>query len=405
MKASDLPTVAHLLPAYNPFPPRDPAGTELRVEQVSLRQRRYRPVVVCGHFPGEAEAEAIGAMQVRRVRIGRVYRRLFQKLSRLDPLPYTERMWRIAQTEKAALLHVHNEPKLLSGLFPHLARSALPVVVHVANEKPIEAATVPRVARWLAASGHIARWLERENRIPAERIQVLHTGVDAAARPPRWAVSEAKRAALRARFGVTDPAVRVVLFAGRLVKEKGVHELLDAFELLRARPGAPVELLVAGNVRDSDDPRNEKAVYGRAVTARMQTLPGVRWVGSLHPAQMHEFLLAGDVFALPSLWPDPFPTVMLEAAAAGLPIVAAARGGITEFLEGCDAFRFVDRPEDAEALAAAIARYLDAPQDAEAAGRWLRGKVETEFDWQRVADAFENLYDVLLGKSASGAAS
>lgn len=403
MNAGAKPTVAHLLPAYNPFPPRDPAGTELRVEQVSLRQQRYRPVVVCGHFPGEAESETIGAMHVRRVRIGRVYRRLFQKLSRLDPLPYTERMWRIAQAENAAILHVHNEPKLLAGLFPRLRDSTLPVVVHVANEKPIEPVTVPRVARWLAASGHIARWLENENRIPAERIQVLHTGVDAAARPPHWAVPAAERAALRARFGVTDPAAKVVLFAGRLVKEKGVHELLDAFERLRARPGPPVELLVAGNVRDSDDPRNEKAVYGRAVTARIASIEGAHWVGSLHPVQMHAFLLAGDVFALPSLWPDPFPTVMLEAAAAGLPIVAAARGGIAEFLEGCDAFRFVEHPEDPDELAAGIARYLDSPEDREAAGRWLRNRVEDSFDWQRVADAFEDLYDELLGRERAGA--
>lgn len=37
-------TIAHLLPEYNPFPPVYPAGTELRVEQVARRQRRYRPL-------------------------------------------------------------------------------------------------------------------------------------------------------------------------------------------------------------------------------------------------------------------------------------------------------------------------------------------------------------------------
>jgi spore coat protein SA len=195
---------------------------------------------------------------------------------------------------------------------------------------------------------------------------------------------------------VVDPSAPILLFAGRLVKEKGVNELLDAFERLRVSNPA-VQLLVAGNVRDSDDPRNEKAVYGKAVSARMATMPGVHWVGSLRPEQMHDFLLAGDVFVMPSLWHDPFPTVMLEAAAAGLPIVAAARGGITEFLEECPGFRFVADPSDAIELAEEIRAFVDAPERRDAAGRWLRTKVERGFDWPRVCEEFEDLYDALLG--------
>jgi spore coat protein SA len=197
-----------------------------------------------------------------------------------------------------------------------------------------------------------------------------------------------------------DPDATVLLFAGRLVKEKGVNELLDAFERLRARHPGRLALLVAGNVRESDDPKNEKATYGKAVAARMSRMAGVHWVGSLKPEQMHEFLLAGDVFVMPSLWHDPFPTVMLEAAAAGLPIVAGARGGITEFLEGCPEFRFVRDLGDPEELADAIRLFVDVPARREAAGRWLRAKVEREFDWLRVCEEFEDLYDALLGAAS-----
>jgi glycosyltransferase involved in cell wall biosynthesis len=390
------PTVAHLLPNYNRFPPTYPAGTELRVEQAARRANRYRPVVVCGHFPGQPEHEQIGSMEIDRVRIGAAYRRLFQKITRLDPLPYAARMWRVCERERVAVVHIHNEPKLLHGLRAELARAAQPVVVHVANEKPIERDDAGLVTRWIAASRYIAGWLEQANGIARERIEVIYTGAEVAGRPAVWSLTAAQRAALRARFGLRNPDARVIAFAGRIVREKGVIELLDAFGKLRARHGARVELLVAGNVRDSDDPANEKAVYGRAAVARMQTMDGVRYAGSLHPSQMHDFLLAADVFALPSLWDDPFPTVMLEAAAAGLPIVAAARGGVTEFLAGCDAFAFLSRPEDADALAAALERYVSSPTDAQAAGRWLRARIEAEFSWQRVADEFEALYDRLL---------
>lgn len=391
-----LPTIAHLLPDHNPFPPVYPAGTELRVEQVARRQSHYRPVVVCRAFAGQAESETIDAMQVRRVRIGALYRRLFQKITRLDPLPYAERMWRIVREEGASLVHIHNEPKLLAALHDHILRSSLPTVVHVANEKPLPRHALDVVTHWVVCSHYMAQWLSDKNGIAPERISVIYTGVDSRRCRPLWELTPAERLGLRARYGVDDPEAVVLLFAGRLVKEKGVQELLDAFERLRAAHGDRVCLLVAGNVRDSDDPRNEKAVYGRAVTARMAGMAGVHWVGSLHPGQMHEFLLAGDVFVLSSLWPDPFPTVMLEAAAAGLPLVAAARGGITEFLEGCPAFNFVGNPADSLQLASAIGGYIGDAQQRENAGRWLRAKIEQDFDWLRVCEEFEDMYHRLL---------
>ena len=393
-------TVAHLLPDHNPFPPVYPAGTELRVEQVARRQRRYRPVVICRAFAEQVEGESFDAMQVRRVRIGRLYRRLFQKITRLDPLPYAQRMWRIARDEGAALVHIHNEPKLLAALHEQIRRAAMPAVVHVANEKPLPRHALAAVRHWVACSHYMAQWLVNSNGIAAERVSVIYTGVDTARCRPHWELDPAQRSAMREKYGVDDPEAVVLLFAGRLVKEKGVQELLDAYERLRAVRGDRVRLLVAGNVRDSDDPRNEKAVYGRAVAARMAAMPGVRWVGSLHPAQMHEFLLAGDVFVLPSLWDDPFPTVMLEAAAAGLPIVAAARGGITEFLQECAGFEFVADPANPQELCQAVDAYVTDAQRREAAGRWLQAKIERDFDWSRVCEEFENLYDRLLDRQA-----
>jgi len=389
-----MKTVAHLLPNYNPFPPTYPAGTELRVAQVACRQSRYRPVVVCGGFPGQPALERLQAATIRRIHFGRLYRRLFQKITRLDPVPYGRRMWRIIRQEEASLLHIHNEPKLLAMLEPFLRSHGLPVVVHIANDKPIQQRLIPLVSHWVACSHYMADWLRAHGSIPAERISVIYTGVDSAKRNPRWDVSEADRAERRARWGV-QPEDFVFLFAGRLVREKGVAEMLDAFERLRV--DRPVKLLVAGNVRDSNDPKNEKAVYGRAITARMSRMKDVRWVGSLHPEAMHDFLLAGDAFLLPSLWHDPFPTVMVEAACAGLPIVAGRRGGITEFLKDAPDLELLHDPGDVHELAAAMARLASTPGAGQATARWLRQKIVADFDWSRVTHEFEALYDRLLG--------
>jgi glycosyltransferase involved in cell wall biosynthesis len=184
------------------------------------------------------------------------------------------------------------------------------------------------------------------------------------------------------------------LFAGRLVKEKGVVEMLDAFEHLSAN-GYSARLLVAGNVRDSMDPKNEKANYGRAVTQRMADMNHVKWVGSLHPRDIHDFLLAGDVFMLPSIWDDPFPTSMVEAACAGLPIIAGRRGGVTEFLERCASLPLLENPADPVALADSMMLLAGNPGLRETQGRCLRTLVEERYAWERVAAEFEALYDRL----------
>ncbi|HTY98780.1 MAG TPA: glycosyltransferase family 4 protein, partial [Rhodocyclaceae bacterium] len=192
-----LPLVAHLLPNYNAFPPVIPAGTELRVEQVGLRHSRYQPLVVCGAFPGQPLAERIGVMEIRRIAFGRLYRRLFQKLTRLDPLPYGRRMWSIIRASRAALLHIHNEPKLLAGLAPYLRQHPLPTVVHIANHKPFRRDDLPLVTRFVACSRFMARWLTEEYGLAPQRVEVIHTGVDIANRPPRWALEPGRRLELR----------------------------------------------------------------------------------------------------------------------------------------------------------------------------------------------------------------
>ena len=390
------PVVAHLLPNYNAFPPIIPAGTELRVEQVGLRQQCYQPVVICGGFPGQLAEEEIGAMSVRRIFFSSLYRRLFQKITRLDPFPYGKRMWQRVQAAHARILHIHNEPKLLAMLSPYLGHQPMPVVVHIANQKPFRSEDIARVRHFVACSQFMATWLIKSYGISPDQVDVIYTGVDVSGRLPWWQIDVGQRQTLRRQWGVDDPEALVFVFGGRLVQEKGVSEMLDAFAYLCQRSERPMRLLVAGNVRESKDRNNAKANYGRAMVKKMANIPGVHWVGSLKPADMHSFLVSGDVFMLPSLWDDPYPTVMLEAAAAGLPIVAAARGGVTEFLQNCPDFEFVKHAEQPESLASVMASLAEAPARRALQGRWLRGVIETQYDWTRVTAEFEALYDRLL---------
>ena len=128
---------------YNPFPPVRPAGT-IAGGAGGAQAEAPSSCRICARFPGQVPTK-------RRVMesgagIGRVYRRVF-KLTRLDPLPYTTRMWRIAVT--SAPRCCTSTTSRSSGGNPRIAARRDSAAVHVANEKPIEP---PAASAWLAGS-------------------------------------------------------------------------------------------------------------------------------------------------------------------------------------------------------------------------------------------------------------
>jgi glycosyltransferase involved in cell wall biosynthesis len=167
--------------------------------------------------------------------------------------------------------------------------------------------------RIVAVSEAAAAWVREEGL--GDRVEVVYNGVD---RPP----AQFDRSALRDRFGLPPNAVVVGLFS-QLVAHKG------AFDLVRAAHAAVSEnpglhFLIAGHGPESfvDELRGEIAAGPAG--------------GQIHlvPPQpeIWELLVAVDMLALPTQWPDPLPRVVMEAMASGRPVVAADSGGVPEML-------------------------------------------------------------------------
>ena len=129
------------------------------------------------------------------------------------------------------------------------------------------------------------------------------------------------------------------LYAGALSRHKGVHVLLDAY---RGLSGAP-PLVVIG--RQSDEAPHELP----ANTTLLADLP--------HAAVMAAWRRA-TLGIVPSLFPDPCPTVVLEAMAAGVPVVGSRHGGMPDLVVDGKTGLLVD-PGNARALRAALQRIID----------------------------------------------
>jgi glycosyltransferase involved in cell wall biosynthesis len=139
-----------------------------------------------------------------------------------------------------------------------------------------------------------------------------------------------------------------VLFASRLTPEKGVWTLLEAFGLMRTPAG--LELAGAGIAAPA---------VARA-TAAHRCADRIRLLGHLEGAAMREAYARAAVVAVPSLWPEPFGLVGVEALASGRPVVTTGVGGITDWAQA-ELGVAVVAPGSAAALAAALDRVLAEP--------------------------------------------
>jgi glycosyltransferase involved in cell wall biosynthesis len=148
-----------------------------------------------------------------------------------------------------------------------------------------------------------------------DRIEVISNAVTPQARP-----SPATLGALRESLGLTE-SDRVVVSVGRLSREKGHAELIEAFRLLLERGQCGnCRLLLVG------DGGERAALQSRAAAL------GERVLFAGHQADPWPYFCIGDVFVLPS-HTEGSPLVLFEAMAAGLPIVATSVGGVPEVVE------------------------------------------------------------------------
>jgi glycosyltransferase involved in cell wall biosynthesis len=203
---------------------------------------------------------------------------------------------------------------------------------------------------------------------PAIGGEHIPNGVDLARfRPP----SDAERGGARAALGL-DPALPVVLFAGRLVPKKNLGALVAA---LRTVAG-PWQLLVVG-----DGPHRSALARERRIVH----------VPDLPHGRMPEAYAAADLFALPSR-DEGTPLTVLEALASGLPVVTSDDPAFRE-LGDCGGVR--QAPATAAGLATVLAPLLGRSDLRATAGRASRARAERDYDEARIAARYLALVDDL----------
>lgn len=239
-----------------------------------------------------------------------------------------------------------------------------------------------RGTEWLTAgsvcvSEGVYRFSVDVTRLHPERLVTIPNGID----PTPY---DQPLPTARSELGVPEDAL-VILFLGRLTRQKGVDALLDAFRVVQ-RNNPSIHLVIVGDGPEADRLRN----------AYCPQEPGhdrIRWLGSRR--DVPALLRMANVLALPSRW-EGMPNVLLEAMAASRPVVATAVEGSRELVVPGQTGWLVP-PEDAMGLAQAL---LDAASDRgrlERFGAAGRRRVEQSYSIAAVVSAYDRLWSAVLG--------
>lgn len=178
------------------------------------------------------------------------------------------------------------------------------------------------------------------------------------------------------------PANGRILALGRIVPEKGLDTLVEAFAIVRARhPHARLTIGGAGP--------DLAMLQARAAELRLDGT--VEFPGWISPEAVHEAMASAAIVAFPSRWQEPFGLVALEAAQAARPCVATAVGELPLIVRDGDTGRVVP-PDDPAALAEALIALLDDPEGGRAMGERARSWADTQFNFDAMIAAYLQLF-------------
>ena len=344
----------------------EPGGTERQMIELVRRldRARWAVHVACFHARGGwfgRLAEAAASVTE------------FPVTSFRDPDAARE-LWSFARWCRANRLAIVHTAELYSNIFGLPGAALARVPVRVANrrelnpDKSVAQLALQRlgyaVAHKVVANSQAAADRLRLEGVPDRKIAVIPNGLAAAQHPDR---ARGNR-----------PPRRIIVVAN-LRSEKGHDVLIDAASDIRARfPDATFEIVGAGPERD--------ALVARA--ASRGVLEAFSFLG--HRDDVPARLAEADIFVLPSR-SEAFPNAVLEAMAAGLPVIASGVGGILEIVND-GRTGLLTPPDDPRALAERVTALMADQALADSLGTAARAEAASRYSFDRMVASFDALY-------------
>lgn len=367
------------------IPPRGAAAVETWMYQVAQRTNIPNRIA-CIKEEGYTDFSPVSERcSIHRIGFSRIYKRLFQKWTRLDPLPYAQRILNIAKDFKItddSVIIIHNSMKLYRQIRERAPQAKMIMHMHNAFE-PDEGLdkNVKMIVPSMFLKQHYQAYL------PDADIAIVPNGIDLEA-------YQKNSAPLQKSDLNISPEKKTIFFAGRISPDKGVTLLLQAFErLIETRDD--IELVIVGDYMNKN--KGDKGAYQREVRELAERLkPHCHMLGGVTPEDMYNYYSLADLVVIPSQFQEPFCMVAIEAMGAGKPVLVSTRGGMTEFVKEGNTGFHLQEPMTPETIAEDINKTLASPglNDTALSGQRY---VEENFPWEKVTWRFEEVVNNWFG--------
>ncbi len=380
------------------YPPKVVGGLSRHVQELSeaLVRAGHHVEVITGECAGEAQDALRNGVWVRRVRMGYPGSQdFFLSVLNLN-FAMLERAARLASETGPAgngfdLIHAHDWLAAYAArTLKHAWRKPLVATVHATewgrnnglhNElqrriSDVEWWLTYEAWRVIVCSQSMRRELRHIFQLPDDKLEVIPNGISTSGF--QW-LTEPERREFRARYALPDE--KIVLFVGRLVREKGAGVLLEsAVKIITYYPR--IKFVIAGT---------GPLLQGLRDRARQLGIDGkVVFTGFVDDQTRNSLYQVADVAAFPSLY-EPFGIVALEAMVAGVPVVASDTGGFSEILvHGVNGLKAYTNNSDS--LANNVLTLLHSPELCREVADQARKDVSEFYGWQMIASSTARLY-------------
>jgi len=366
------------------FPPRIIGGISTHVYHLSraLVEKGTSVRVITCDFPNAPAEEIIDGVPVSRVDSGRVPESNFLLWIYHLNSQMISKATELFETERFDLIHAHDwvvgraavELKNRLGLplistihATEIGRGGSLDGEYRRKVRDIERLLVEQSDGIICCSNYMLDHIQYVLGAVKTKIRVIPNGVEASrfnnGRQPQLIPT-----------GVSEDR-KTILYVGRIVREKGIFTLLDAFEKLR-KQGKDVSLVLVGEGPLKEDLAKE--VLRRKLNDR------VKLAGFVDEKKLVSLYNSSDVFVLASHY-EPFGMVVLEAMASRIPVVVSDVGGLSEIVEdGITGVKVL--ASDPRALAEGILRVLDNPELAEQMTENAYRVVQERYKWDLIAE-------------------
>lgn len=380
------PCVLQVIPALNE------GGAERGTVDVArhLVGRGWRAIVASAGGTLEGELEAAGALHVTLPLEAKSPFRIRRNIGLLQ---------RVIREHGVDLVHARSRAPAWSAYYA-ARRARIPFVttfhgVYDGSQHWLKRrynAVMAKGARVIAVSDYVADHVRARYAVPNPRLKVIHRGVDLDRFNP-LAVSEDRVQALAERWHV-PPGASVIMLPGRITRIKGHLHLLRAIGRVN-RPNFVCRFV------GSIPPRASYSDEVEGLIGAMGLKDIVRMVGGCD--DMPAAMLLADIVAVPSIGPEAFGRVAVEAQAMGKPVIVSDVGGLGETLMPA-ATGWVVPPGDERALTEALNLALDMAPDARARlAQRARRFVMRHFGADQMGRRTLAVYRELLGEAAAPA--